>query len=78
MLPTIGRIVIYNTTEEDRQKMIKTKNCNVQEKLPAIVVATFEKAINLKVFVDGELDLWKYGILQGINHGEWDWPIIQK
>ena len=41
MVPTIGRLVIYNTTEAEQQKMRDMQNCNVQQKLPAIVVAVW-------------------------------------
>ena len=61
MKPTIGRVVIYNTTQEDRDFMSKQPDCNVHDKLPAIIVAVWsETYVNLKVICDGKLDLWKY------------------
>ena len=82
MIPTIGRVVIYNTTEEDRQKMRNHPNCNVQEKLPAIIVAVWGETeiscVNLKVICDGEMDLWKTSVSIGENEMNWNWPVISK
>lgn len=82
MVPTIGRVVIYNTTEEDQQKMRDMENCNPQEKLPAIIVAvwgdTEESLINLNVLLDGEGSIWKTSIAKGDEPGLWNWPEIKK
>lgn len=83
MKPTIGRVVIYNTTEADQAKMraAGTLNggCNVQDKLPAIIVAVWsETCVNLKVIADGNLDLWVTSANQGDALGNWDWPVIEK
>lgn len=65
----IGEIVIYNTTEEERKSFDRAPNCNVQTKLPAMIVAvwgdTEESAVNLKVFKDGEGDLWVTSATKG-------------
>lgn len=72
MKVTIGRIVQYNTTEEERKKMEKTGN--VVNHLPAVVTNVFGDVINVKVFADGEgEDIWKTSIAQGDNEGEWNW-----
>lgn len=87
MKPTIGRIVIYNTTAQDRQNMrefySKTSlSQNVPHQLPAVIVAVWsESLINAKVIMDGDgPDLWK----TSINHvdefnkeGFWNWPVIE-
>jgi len=82
MLPTIGRVVIYNTTKEEQKRMEDASNCNVQEKLPAIVVAvwgdTEEAAINLNVQNDGEGSFWVTSALKGEEAGQWNWPEIKK
>jgi hypothetical protein len=82
MKPTIGRVVIYNTTQEDREKMRLAPNCNVQEKLPAIIVAVFgeheNSPVNLTVICDGELTLWKTSVHFGDEEMNWNWPVIQK
>lgn len=82
MVPTIGRVVIYNTTEAEQQKMCDMQNCNVQQKLPAVVVAvwgdTEESAINLNVQLDGEGSLWVTSALKGDEPGQWNWPEIKK
>lgn len=81
MKPTIGRIVIYNTTEAD-QKMMRDKaaigKANVQEQLPAIIVAVWNDiTVNLKVELDGVGSMWKISSLQGDEQGKWNWPILQ-
>lgn len=80
MLPTIGRIVVYKTTEEDRAFM-KVKG-NIQKELPAIVVATWgdteDSAINVKVILDGYDTLWKTSIVKGDEPGNWHWPEIKE
>ena len=83
MKPTIGRIVIYNTTETEREALPKIGINNVQKQLPAVIVAvwgdTETPAINVKVFVDGTHgDLWKTSIQNGDGEGQWNWPVIAK
>lgn len=82
MKPTIGRVVIYQTTKEEQDKMRAMTNCNVQEELPAIVVAVWgndeNAAINLNVQLDGEGSLWVTSALRGNQPGEWNWPVIKK
>ena len=77
MKPTIGRIVIYKTTEADRTLARTAANHNVQEELPAIVVAVWsETCINVRVFSDGNSLEWKTSILQGEQEGQWHWPVV--
>lgn len=83
MKPTIGRIVVYNTTEEQRKVMAENNRqgvANVQSQLPAIIVAVWsDTCVNLKVIQDGyQLDNWIKSANQGDNEGNWDWPVIQK
>ena len=79
MKPTIGRTVVYKTTEADRNLM-KAKGdtdgrCNVQQELPAVVVAVWsEECVNLKVNLDGDGEIWKTSINQGDEEGHWSWP----
>lgn len=75
--PTIGRIVIYNTTKDDRSQLGPFNNSNVSDKLPAIVVAVWDnECVNLKVIVDGSIpDIWKTSVCQGKKEGDWDWPL---
>lgn len=74
MKPTIGRIVCYHTTKEDRERMDRRDECNVQEELPAMIVAVWNgNCVNLKVMLDGVGDLWITSSLQGDNEGEWNW-----
>lgn len=76
--PSIGRIVIYNTTEKE-QETFSTLSCNVSKQLPATIVAVWgETCINAKVQVDGlHDDLWKTSISQGDAPGQWNWPVIE-
>lgn len=85
MKPTIGRIVIYNTTYGEREAMQEasrlTSGCNVQNKLPAIIVAVWsDTCVNLKVISDGHSrsDFWKTSASQGDQDGQWNWPVIGK
>jgi hypothetical protein len=83
MKPTIGRIVIYNATNEQLVAMENSykntgKGCNVQSKLPAIIVAVWSDVmVNLKVITDGQDDLWVTSSHQGDGAGEWQWPVIE-
>lgn len=81
-IPKIGDIVTYTTTEEERKNM---ENCpplhnNVQEKLPAVVVAVWgdkpDSLVNLKVFHDGQsADLWKTSVPRGDGEMNWNFPV---
>lgn len=85
-IPTIGRIVVYNTTEAERTAL-KALNCNQSSQLPAIIVSTWGdqpgSAVNLKVIVDGPAnDLWKTSLTatpageEGkYPEGTWHWPV---
>ena len=82
MKPTIGRIMLYHTKEEDRAKMraasILNNGCNVHTQLPAVVVAVWgETCVNLKVICDGNLDLWVTSSNLGDQPGNWEWPVIE-
>ena len=78
MKPTIGRIVRYRTTEEDRESMRKNHQ-NVQEELPAIIVAVWsDTCVNLKVLLDGEGDMWVTSSSQGNDEMNWNWFEIKK
>lgn len=75
MKPTIGRIVKYYPTEEEKKQMEKPEvEANVADELPAIVVAVWgEDCVNLKVFQDGKDNLWVTSSLKGNEAGNWDW-----
>lgn len=79
MKPTLGRIVIYNTTEDDRTEMENHMSCNVQLQLPAVIVAVWndnegEELVNLKVMTDGNMPLWVTSVKKGNEEMEWNWP----
>ena len=77
MKPTIGRVVIYNTTEEDKASAGKNFD-NVVQQLPAIIVNVWsDTCINVRVFSDGGGMLWKTSINQGDQPGQWNWPVIE-
>jgi len=81
MKPTIGRVVIYNTTEADREGLNLFGNASKQ--LPATIVAVWGQgdnpAINVKVLPDANSqELWKPSIFKGDEPGQWNWPKIEK
>lgn len=76
MNPTIGRVVIYNTTALDQRMINEHPHNTPQEKSPAIIVAVAKETVNLKVFIDGHGDFYKNDVKQGDQPGEWDWPVI--
>lgn len=82
--PTIGRIVIYNTTTSQREVMDKPSHAsndgatnNVQTRLPAIIVAVWsETCVNLQVILDGAAkSMWVTSANQGDAEGNWNWPV---
>lgn len=87
-IPTIGRMVIYHTTEAER-KALSVLGCNNSTTLPAVIVATWgdtpESAVNVKVFVDGNHpDLWRTSISVSeadadgnYREGSYSWPVRQ-
>lgn len=75
---TIGRIVIYKTTESQRTEMELNPVCKVHEELPAMIVGIVDKNyVNLKVFCDGEHSL-HVTAKEGKGENEWKWPEIKK
>lgn len=83
MKPTIGRVVIYKTTEEDkdyfRSLTQKWQTINVSDQLPAMIVAVWsDTCINVQVMLDGvQSTMWKTSVNQGDVEGQWSWPIIE-
>lgn len=79
MNPTIGRTVIYKTTEADR-KILRDASGNESQELPAVVVAVWsDDCVNAQVITDSEIGLMrKTSIVKGDGEGEWNWPVIQK
>jgi hypothetical protein len=69
----IGDVVVYKPTEEEKDFMSVTHNCNVANELPAFVVAVWsEDCINIKVMYDGAVDdLWKTSVPEGYGQGQW-------
>lgn len=73
MRTKIGEIVVYHTTEAQRKVMRENPACNVQDHLPAIIVAVWgETCVNLKVLCDGEPNLWVTSAVFGASEGQWD------
>lgn len=81
MVPTLGRTVIYKTTEKEREFMKIKNSCNEQKELPAVIVAVWgdtpTSAVNIKVLLDGTEDLWKTSVCVGENEGSWHWPVVK-
>jgi len=76
-IPTIGDMVIYYPTEEEKRGI--ADHGNTSDSLPAVVVAAWgETTLNLKVFTDGNgPDLWKTSvpkIAKGVKEpGYWNY-----
>lgn len=82
MEPTIGRVVIYIPTEEEKERMRALNradgSCNVSNELPAIVVNVFDSTmVNLKVLLDGEGTLWATSRCEGNLEGHWHFPVMK-
>lgn len=75
--PTIGCIVVYNTSETDKLIMRSTGD-KVRDQLAAIIVGVDEETVNLKVLQDGTGILYLEQISQGNQPEQWDWPVIIK
>ncbi len=86
MTPTIGRIVNYKLTKDEKKRIQFGKKgviSNDQPILPAVIVAVHgdqpESVVNLKVMVDGDApDLWVTSVGVGKKIGTWAWPVIKK
>jgi hypothetical protein len=74
--PSIGRIVHYQPTLEEREAWATSGNSiGPDEVLPAIVVAVWsDDCVNLRVFLDGEESPWSTSRTLGEGPGEWRWP----
>jgi len=72
MKTNLGKMVVYHTTEADRELL--SQHGNVNDHLPAVVVAQWsETCCNLKIITDGAgSDLWHTSVVQGPNPGEFD------
>ncbi len=77
-IPTIGRIVIYRPTDEQRGEWKATGACNWHlPELPAIVTCVHDAMkgyVNLRVFRDGASDAWITSVYPGVVPGTWSWP----
>lgn len=72
---TVGRIVNYHVSENDSPEL--KNNFVVGEVLPAIIVRVWTgETVNLKVFTDGPVDVWKTSVVNGEAEGNWSWPVI--
>ncbi len=72
--PTIGRIVMYTPSEEEKKQM-KAAGGNGADTLPAVIVAVWSSTtVNLKVILDGPGDLWKTSVNLGEQETNWNWP----
>ena len=75
MVPTIGRIVIFNMPDYLKNGV----NGNKSDKLPAIIVGVHGPGcVNLKVITDGQNDLWVTSVLQGDSPNYWNWPVKEE
>ena len=71
MVPTIGRVVIFNVPDDMKPRV------NYAEKLPAVIVRTWsEGVVNLKILTDGQDDIWQTSVHEGTESNQWEWPVI--
>lgn len=80
MKPTIGKMVVYRTTQADREMMKRSEQkCIVQEKLPAVVISVKDdETVNLRVFCDGDITLHKTDAVRGAKEGGWVYRLNEK
>lgn len=84
MKPALGKIVIYECSEQDikKQEALNAlgKGCNVSKRLPAVIVTVWsstpeeaneQTVVNLKVMLDGNSCLWVTSAHQGDQPGQW-------
>lgn len=79
MKPTIGRIVIYKLSEQDKEqlKALGSQNPNNgADEAPAMIVRTWgsDNCVNLRVIIDGNETLWRTSALLGDQPSQWRWP----
>lgn len=75
MKPTIGRIVIYRFTDQEKELKDGKSPVNGADEAPAMVVRVWgESCVNLKVILDGEGTLWATSRNNGEGSGNWRWP----
>jgi len=71
----VGTIVGYKPTATEMGLMRERRSvCNIQEDLPAVIVAIDpeNETVNLKVLLDGQGDIWATGVKQGEEVGQFD------
>lgn len=72
MKPSIGRIVIYHFSENQREL-----SNNYQKDAPAVITAVWsDTCVNLKVLTDGVHDIWVTSVTNGEGDRQWSWPVI--
>lgn len=75
MVPTIGRIVIFNMPDYLKNGV----NGNKSDKLPAVIVAVNNvTSVNLKVITDGQNNLWVTSVSEGDGPNQWNWPVKEE
>ena len=74
MSQSIGTIVLYKTTKEERATMeARADHCTPRETLPAMIVGINEdNSVNLHVELDGHGSIWKKECERGGEEGMWD------
>lgn len=69
--PSIGRIVIYKVSSEDKTGV----GHNNAEAVPAVIVRVWsDTCVNLHVLTDGPNTLWKTSVSLGDGPSQWSWP----
>lgn len=91
--PAVGRIVHFYPATNDTEA--RTNGLQDGEPLPAVIVRAWKNAdgevqshVNLKVFTDGEKDIWRTSVELGTRVAKpedghyptvsyWEWPVIK-
>ena len=74
--PTVGRIVHYYPSDDDRILMngLAAGNTHLNQYAAIITAVWSNDLVNLKVFLDGPIDLTNLSASLGDEHGMWSWP----
>ncbi|MGH9728453.1 MAG: hypothetical protein ACRD4V_07665 [Candidatus Acidiferrales bacterium] len=74
MNPSIGRIVIYQNLDDEKQLQYGA------ESVPAVIVRVHSRSVvNLAIFVDNSaVTMRKTSVEFGGAQGHWRWPVIEK
>lgn len=83
MAPTVARIVHYQLSEADVERInlhrgrctVHANRSYVGDILPLLIVRVCpDGSVNGQVFLDGDDTLWVTSVREGDDRGTWAWP----